>query len=108
MPAARAVVLNVPLPEASRTAFPSPVVNSLKATAPEGVKPSPAWLALTITVKVTACPYTEGSGLVVKVVVSAARVSGRKVQRSGPWVRSVAWKNRVPFTFVRYLGYEPA
>ena len=23
------------------------------------------------------------------------------------WVPSVAWKNRVPFTFVRYFGYEP-
>ena len=24
-----------------------------------------------------------------------------------PWMPSLAWKNSVPFTFVRYLGYEP-
>src|SRR5439155_18343149 len=58
-PTASVLVTNVAWPELSRVPVPRVLVPSLKVTVPVGV-PAPGLFAVTVAVKVTACPDTEG------------------------------------------------
>src|SRR6266566_4029608 len=77
-PTASVLVTNIAWPEPSRVPVPRGLEPSLKVTVPVGV-PAPGLFAVTVAVKVTGCPDTEGlaeevtpvvvPGIVVVVVV---------------------------------------
>src|SRR5262249_59299478 len=73
-PRARAEVVNVALPPES-VPVPNVVAPSLKVTVPVGV-PAPGAVALTVAVKVTPWPDTEGLSEEVTAVVSALAAAG--------------------------------
>ncbi len=58
-PTASVLVTNVAWPEPSRVPLPRVLDPSLKVTVPVAV-PAPGLFAVTVAVKVTACPDTEG------------------------------------------------
>ena len=58
-PTASVLVTNVAWPEPSRVPLPRVLEPSLKVTVPVAV-PAPGLFAVTVAVKVTACPDTEG------------------------------------------------
>ncbi len=58
-PTASVLVTNVAWPEPSRVPVPRVLEPSLKVTVPVAV-PAPGLFAVTVAVKVTACPDTEG------------------------------------------------
>ena len=58
-PTASVLVTNVAWPELSRVPVPRVLEPSLKVTVPVAV-PAPGLFAVTVAVKVTACPDTEG------------------------------------------------
>ena len=58
-PTASALVVNVAWPEPSRMPVPRVLDPSLKVTVPVGV-PAPGLFAVTVAVKVTDCPDTDG------------------------------------------------
>src|SRR5947208_12873893 len=75
-PTASVLVTNVAWPEPSRVPVPRMLEASLKVTVPVAV-PAPGLFAVTVAVKVTACPDTEGwAEEVTNVVVPAFRGVG--------------------------------
>ena len=58
-PAASVLVTNIAWPEPFRVAVPRVLEPSLKVTVPVGV-PAPGLVAVTVAVKVTGCPNTDG------------------------------------------------
>ena len=65
LPTERAAVENVATPEPLRVPVPRVAAPSLKVTVPVGVPPVP----VTVAVKLTDCPYTDGFDEEVSVVV---------------------------------------
>ena len=71
-PTASVLVVNIAWPEPFRVAVPRVLGPSLKVTVPVGMPP-PGLLAVTVAVKVTDCPDTEGLAEELTNVVVRAR-----------------------------------